>query len=269
MTGFYLMPRGWMDNPAFGAAKREPFCRRSAWVWLVEHAAYQDQTISVAGKAVKLARGQLSVSLRFLAEQWGWSEPRVRRYLSAVIGQQLAVCVADAAHTLITICEYDRFCISSRVTDAHADAAATQQRRTADAHDKEGKIPSPIGEGSTHTRATRLLPDFEVGDGWIADGHSAREKAHLPPADLATEATKFTNHFLSKGGKDSAKRDWRRTWINWCLNARAPIKGVNGHDRQSATDSLIRGFGLAAGLGEADSESYRPPAVALLGRRNV
>jgi len=84
---------------------------------------------------------------------------------------------------------------------------------------------------------------------WIEDGQAAREKARLPPVDLATEALKFTNHFLSKGGREGAKLDWHRTWINWCLNTKGTVNGRPGTSRSSGVDKLVEGFGNLVGIG--------------------
>lgn len=73
--------------------------------------------------------------------------------------------------------------------------------------------------GGSKKRATRLQDDFIVPHEWRGDAASARERNRLPPINLNLEAERFVNYWLSKG-KDGAKTDWRKTWINWCLNAR-------------------------------------------------
>ena len=72
--GFYLMHRGWMDNPS-SRAGHDPFCRRAAWVWLIEEAAWADRRVSLGGKTVTLHRGQLTHSVRFMAQAWNWKSP--------------------------------------------------------------------------------------------------------------------------------------------------------------------------------------------------
>lgn len=106
----------------------------------------------------------------------------------------------------------------------------------------------PTSVTTQEARAKRLSKDFVMPLDWIDDGAAAREKAHLPPSDLATEAIKFVNHWLSKSGRDGAKLDWHRTWINWCLNAKGFGNGQVANGRASAADNLIEGFGRAAGF---------------------
>ena len=138
MSGFYLMHRGWMDNPALGGA-REPFCRRAAWAWLIENAVYQEARVGIGRKTVTLRRGQLSYSLRFLAGAWGWDDPKVRRFIARLVEEKMIDCVTDAGQCVITVCNYEEYQNVASVTDAPTDADATQTRRSGDANKKEGK----------------------------------------------------------------------------------------------------------------------------------
>lgn len=87
--------------------------------------------------------------------------------------------------------------------------------------DRTGK--EPVEEA--RKRATRLPSDFVVPHEWRGDARKSRERNHLPPVDLNLEAEKFTNFWLSKPGQQGAKLDWRKTWINWALNATGASDG--------------------------------------------
>lgn len=107
-------------------------------------------------------------------------------------------------------------------------------------------------------RATRWPPDQVVTEEWKEEGALKRELHGLPEIDLNLEAEKFVNYWSSKGGKDGAKRDWHKTWINWTLNAR---QNANGNGRQpsahdkffAAAESLIRGELERPAAGELDA----------------
>jgi hypothetical protein len=144
--GFYLMHRGWLDHPVLGG-KREPFCRRAAWAWLIEQASFVPTRVNVSGQVVELQRGQLCHSLRYMAKAWGWDDAKVRRFLAAVEDASMIRRVTDAGQTVITICNYDRYQAASSVGDAPSDAAATQQRRGTDAKKKEGNQGKEDGGG--------------------------------------------------------------------------------------------------------------------------
>lgn len=74
--------------------------------------------------------------------------------------------------------------------------------------------------GAPKSRGSRLPIDFAPPLDWIEDAARLRANQKLPPADLATEALKFVNHFTSAPGQRGIKLNWRRTWIVWALGAR-------------------------------------------------
>lgn len=61
-----------------------------------------------------------------------------------------------------------------------------------------------------------LSPDWQPS---IADLDYARSQGLAAP-QLEIEIEKFRNHFLGKGGRDAARRDWSATWRNWVLRWR-------------------------------------------------
>ena len=70
-----------MDNPVF---KNNPYTRRDAWAWLIEHAEWTDgKKIDAQGVQITLKRGQLSHSIRHLAKEWTLSVTTVARIINA------------------------------------------------------------------------------------------------------------------------------------------------------------------------------------------
>lgn len=57
MSGFYLMYRGWQDQPLF---RNDAFDRRSAFVWLIENANFADKDINVNGKTITVKEGRFA-----------------------------------------------------------------------------------------------------------------------------------------------------------------------------------------------------------------
>ena len=142
MTGFYLMHRGWLDHPVL---QGESYDRRSAWAWLIEEAKWQDRRCEIGGRIVDLKRGQLSHSTRFMGKAWGWSEARVRRFLTRLKTDAMIDAETDAGRYLISICNYGKYQAGTpegdAPSDAPSDAEATQQRRKPK-EGKEGKKPT-------------------------------------------------------------------------------------------------------------------------------
>lgn len=81
MAGYVAMDREWQDHELFAG---DEFSRRDAWAWLIAHAAWKPTKARIKGSSVELQRGDLSFSVRFLADKWGWSKSRVDRFLSAL-----------------------------------------------------------------------------------------------------------------------------------------------------------------------------------------
>ena len=123
MTGFYCMHRGWLDHPVL---QGESYDRRSAWAWLIEEAKWQDRRCEIVGRIVGLKRGQLSHSTRFMAKAWGWSEARVRRFLTRLKTDAMIDAETDAGQYLVTIRNYEKYQAPLNETDAPSDAGATQ-----------------------------------------------------------------------------------------------------------------------------------------------
>lgn len=61
------------------------------------------------------------------------------------------------------------------------------------------------------------------------------------PGEVERELAKFRNYWMGKAGKDAAKLDWQRTWINWLISAdeRKPRNGQPlRRTRPNLTDML-------------------------------
>lgn len=71
------MPRIILDYPGW---QEKPFCKGKALADLFIKATYDEQKI----KGVKLMRGQLFITIKGLAKEWGWSKDKVRYFLAGL-----------------------------------------------------------------------------------------------------------------------------------------------------------------------------------------
>src|SRR3546814_9730526 len=78
MGGYVAMSREWLEHDIFDG---DVFSRRDAWAWLIASAAWRQTKARIKGHSVDLERGELSYSVRFMAEKWGWSKSAVDRFL--------------------------------------------------------------------------------------------------------------------------------------------------------------------------------------------
>lgn len=116
MTGFITLHRGWRDNPIFN--DRE-FSRGDAWIWLIENACWKPTRVRIKGDTVTLDRGELSYSVRYIADAWGWSKSRVDRFFDALRDEGMietrskngttADHKAGQGQSIISICNYGKY----------------------------------------------------------------------------------------------------------------------------------------------------------------
>ena len=123
MRGVFAITRDVFDHPVFA---REPYTEREAWLWMLAQAAWKPHRVSVRNAIIELKRGQLAFATRFMADKWGWSEARVRRFLGRLKNDGMVDAQPDAHATLVTICNYDKYQRVSAPSDAEADAKATR-----------------------------------------------------------------------------------------------------------------------------------------------
>ncbi len=91
--------------------------------------------------------------------------------------------------------------------------------------DTDKALTEPL-RAKTRAKAQRWPSDAIVPEDWIEAGHAARARHSLPKINLAAEAEAFANYWASKSGASAAKLDWRKTWINWTLNAKGKSHGT-------------------------------------------
>lgn len=99
-----------MDSAFFNS---EVYNERNAWEWLIAEASYDDCERPVNGCPVKLQRGQLTASIRFMAKKWAWDKNKVTRYLNRLEKWSMVSIDNETAsgtgQSIITICKYDTY----------------------------------------------------------------------------------------------------------------------------------------------------------------
>lgn len=224
----FAISRGIWGDPEF---EGEPFSKREAWIWLIGNAAWADhRTRGAHGHAIDLKRGEFSFSVRFLAEKFGWTKDRVHRALKSLQSRDTIRDTSRDGCQIYFITKYNEFQVvgmpeRDNDRDKAATATATEARQQRDKVEtgKTGKILSSL-RSESGARGTRWSSDQSVEPEWIEAAARSRADHKLPPVDLELEAEKFTNHWISAGGANAVKRNWRLAWINWALKA-TPSRG--------------------------------------------
>lgn len=142
MNGLFLIAREMFDHPIVGISNPKRF---AAWCWIVSEARYKESTILVSGKPVKLNRGQLSCSIRFMASRCGMSIKEARTFLEKLKKMEMIVIKTDTGQNLITICNYEVYqdFENYRAQQGHSKGTARAQTRTKET--KETKETKDIG----------------------------------------------------------------------------------------------------------------------------
>lgn len=125
--GVFAVDRGVFDHPMFDTP--DPFTPREAWLWLISEAAWKPRRRRIGKALVELRRGQVGVTVRFLAAAWKWHRARVERYLARLRGDAMIETHAKTGITVITLCNYGRY---QRVSLPNDDDVAFDAEQTQD-----------------------------------------------------------------------------------------------------------------------------------------
>jgi hypothetical protein len=242
--GFFLMHRGWRNNPIF----KGEFSRADAWVWLIENACWKSSRTRIKGETVTLDRGELSFSIRFLADAWGWSKSRVDRFLAdlreesmiearsknGTVGDQKA----GQGQAIITICNYRKYQDhddGERDNNGTTSGTRAGQQRDKEEQGNKGTIEEePIGSPSmpetqkrAESRAVKLRADWtpmltpaaqRIVDGW-------------PPGKFDHEVARFRDHAADKG---RTSKDWQAAFRTWITKSDEWMKQNGNRNSQAA-----------------------------------
>jgi hypothetical protein len=220
--GVFAVDRGIWDHPSFA---NEPLTEREAWAWLIGEASFKARTRRIGSVVLELKRGQVAASLRFMADKWQWSEPRVRRFLRRLKADAMIDAAADAGITVITVCNYNKYqkvsLPADAATDAQSDAAATQQRRKVE--DKEytehnehslskvsEKVLQEAKPSGLKTLGTQLPENWTPDDALCED---VKRDFGLTDDDLRCELIGF---HADRAAKGTFSQNWRASFVTWC-----------------------------------------------------
>lgn len=127
----------------------EVFTQREAWMWIVGEAAWKERRVRGQNGSILLTRGQLSHSIRFMAEAWGWHRSRVERFIDRLVTRDMLERQVETGQLVLTICNYERFQLGGDVDrDTVETSPETRSRRPRDTvetnKNQETKKPLPL-----------------------------------------------------------------------------------------------------------------------------
>lgn len=222
---YIKVARGWFEHPFFEA---EPLTQREAWMWLIEQAAWKKRAFRIGKHLVPVERGQIAVSVRYLALRWQWTPARVHRFLVRLESETMIEASSTHDYTVITLCNYDKFQSERDADETPAEHSSEHQRDTSETIQKKDKKGESLSTPSA--RATRLPDDWTPSEADIAYCRAKR-----PDLDPSAVAENFADYWHARAGPAALKRDWPATWRTWVRKERSDngrVKSVGGGGRK-------------------------------------
>lgn len=215
IEGYVCIPRSMIgEQDTHGTMKREPFCKRAAFLWLIANAAFRDTVVTIGTQRIALKRGQQVASIRYLASKWGWSTSKVTRGVSALQAEGEIETSGVTGITIVTVCNYERFLPSQQ----NAGTAKMSQEGVSPVQKRDkGEEVTLFGDKSPQRATTREESDFEK---WYEIyphkvGREAALKAFIKARKIATlEAMiRGVERYIASKPEDRAYCN-PATWLN-------------------------------------------------------
>lgn len=129
MAGYIKLYKQITENPIWSD---KPFARGQAWIDLLLMANYADGEMFIKGSLIKVERGQVFRTVKFLAERWGWSDKKTKGFLSYLDGRKMVSLKGLPQGTLITIEKYTEFQGEGITEEPSEDLTKTEPRPNQD-----------------------------------------------------------------------------------------------------------------------------------------
>lgn len=191
--GYIIIWRCIRDNHFW---QDKPFDRSRAWIDLIMWANHTDGFIRQRGISVPIKRGQVGVSEVTLADKWGWSRGKVRRFLKDLVKTQQIEQQNNNVTSLITITNYNLYQLSGTADDTASSTADGQQTDSKQ---------YPKNNGNNEKKKRVVYPSLE------------EVKTYCLERGNSVDPNKWHDYYSSNGwmvGKNKMK-DWKacvRTW---------------------------------------------------------
>ena len=87
----------------------KPFDKWHAWQDILLSVCHEQKAFFSKGEKVTLEPGQMVTSIAILADRWGWSENKVRRFLGTLNGRGMSTSDGTPNGTLITVTNWAKY----------------------------------------------------------------------------------------------------------------------------------------------------------------
>lgn len=226
-----------MFDPEHELKMGQPRCPAFAFSDLIHNARWEDGTRIVGGVVVRLKRGELVASIRWMAERWTWSRGRVERFLALL--QDPSVTKIETvretpAGTVYRIVSYETYANpwdSSEAAKRDANRPQTSHpRATPRAKEQQGHH-GHHGSSTSFSRPKKKSKGGEtLPDDWKpTETHQLR--AGEFGLELQDQVERFRNHAAANR---RLQFDWNASFTNWLLTARDIQARHGGNGKHAA-----------------------------------
>ena len=106
-NAFLPLARKFFESPFW--KEERTYSKAEAWLDLIRMATFQDETVFVHGRLLKLRRGDLAASLRYLCKRWDWSKSKVECFLFLLKKEAMIETRNETGLGIISLVKYDTY----------------------------------------------------------------------------------------------------------------------------------------------------------------
>ena len=178
MEGWIKIHRQITDNPIW---KDKPFAEGQAWIDLLIAVTYDRSFIKVKnGTRIELRRGECGYSTQTLAERWGWSRGKVKRFLNYLENDEKMIQQKIVSNTtIIKVLNYSFF-QNDTINDTINGQQTIQQTDTIKKDKKDKK------DKNTHTMGVGDYQNLSSDDLQVLRNYAKKSKANNVDAYVHT-----------------------------------------------------------------------------------
>lgn len=211
----YAHRRVW-THPAFNDLREA-----AIFNFLYQNAFYEDGLRQFKGQTVELKRGQIIVSMSFLAEGFHMSEKGVRGVILKLEKYGMLVKQRANRGTILTICNYDKYQkIIQTEGEQEGNQRANRGQSEGDNNNKDNKNNKYKEYKEASSDASRKK-GCRLPDDWILSeelGYWSMRQG-LKREEVFDQYDKFVDYWKAVPGQKGVKLDWDATFRNWIRRA--------------------------------------------------
>jgi len=157
--------------------KDKPFSKGQAWLDILMMVNHEDARVLLGNELVEVKRGSRITSIRQLCDRWGWSNTKVKKFLSVLESDNMLVVKSDTKKTTLTIVNYNDYQESKNIKN---DTETTEKRHGNDTETSQKHTNNNDNNNNNENNLLLLsiskeFPNFYK---WIEENNYTKEAEH-------------------------------------------------------------------------------------------